>query len=88
MTMITNDVLKGEYSEELKYTKLLESYLQLTYYFYSTGKLIEKKISSLKGKIDYVNLINLIYKNHKNNGDLYNLFTLLNDFKSNTNLIK
>ena len=86
--MITNDVLKGEYSEELKYTKLLESYLQLTYYFYSTGKLIEKKISSLKGKIDYVNLINLIYKNHKNNGDLYNLFTLLNDFKSNTNLIK
>lgn len=88
MTMITNEILKGQYNEELKYINLLEVYLQLTYYFYSTGKLIENKISNIKGKVDYVNLIYLIYKNHQDNSNLYNLNTLLNDFKSNTNLIK
>ena len=44
--------------------------------------------SMLEKKNEYATLINKIYKEHLKSSGLFNLFTVISDFKSNTKLIK
>ena len=80
---IVNDIIDGKTDETS--SQLIEIYLSLTYSLCSSGK---RMTSMLEKKNEYATLINKIYKEHLKSSGLFNLFTVISDFKSNTKLIK
>ena len=80
---IVNDIIDGKTDE--KSSQLIEIYLSLTYSLCISGK---RMTSMLEKKNEFTTLINIIYKEHLKSSGLFNLFTVISDFKSNTKLIK